>query len=110
MTTPTEPPRVPSMKPDRDAKSGALAHPSQGARRPIRRRKAGSVNALQKLMSGALLSVEEALNDPTATTADRLKAANAIASIGGAYSRVHEQSELLPRLEAVEANQKKGIA
>jgi hypothetical protein len=53
----------------------------------------------------ALLRAEGVVLDADAEPADVLRACNAIATLGGAYARVHEQAELLPRLEAIEAAQ-----
>lgn len=80
------------------------------ARTPrLRRRKAGDIGALRRVMWGALLAAEEVMRDPEATPADVLRACNAVATLGGAYARVHEQAELLPRLEALEA-QLRGVS
>lgn len=78
-----------------------------------RRRKAGDLEALRRVMWEALLAAEAIARDPTADTADVLRACNAVGTLGGAYARVHEQAELLPRLEALEAEltgQKRAIA
>lgn len=75
----------------------------------LRRRKAGDIGALRRVMWGALIAAEEVMRDPDATPADVLRACNAVATLGGAYARVHEQAELLPRLEALEA-QLRGVS
>jgi hypothetical protein len=69
----------------------------------LRRRKAGDIGALRRVMWGAILAAEQVALDPDAETAEKLRAANAIATLAGAYARGHEQAELLPRLEALEA-------
>lgn len=70
--------------------------------RPLRRRKAGDLGAVRRVLWGALLATEAVMLDPEAAPADVLRGAHALATLAGAYARVHEQAELLPRLELVE--------
>lgn len=53
-----------------------------------------------------LEAAEGILDDPEADRGEILKAANALASLGGAYAKVVEAHELVPRLEALEAQAK----
>ena len=68
----------------------------------LRRRKAGDLGALKRVLWGALVAAEDVMLDPEASRSDTLRACHAIATVGGAYAKVHEQVEVLARLEAVE--------
>ena len=61
------------------------------------------MGALRRVLWGALVAAEGVMLDPAASRADVLRAAHAVATVGGAYAKVHEQVEVLVRLEAVEA-------
>ena len=69
----------------------------------LRRRKAGDLGALRRVLWGALVAAEGVMLDPEASRADTLRAVHAVAVAGGVYAKVHEQVEVLVRLEAVEA-------
>ena len=87
----------------RDAKTNARARatlPLPGRRR---RRKAGDLEALKREVWHAILAAADMLDDPDAEMADRLRAANAVASLAGVYRSVYADADLLPRLEAIEA-------
>ena len=71
----------------------------------VRRRPAGDPDDLRRAMWQAIVRCEAIVLDPAAPRADILRASHALATLGGAYSRVYEQHELLPRLEAIEAAQ-----
>lgn len=71
-----------------------------------RRRKAGDLAALRRVMWRGLEAAESVLDDVDADRAEVLKACNALASLGGAYAKVVEAHELIPRLEALEAEMK----
>jgi hypothetical protein len=68
-----------------------------------RRRKPGDIAALQRVLWGILTRVEGIADDPTAEASDVLRAAHAVASVAGVYLRAVETGELVPRLEALEA-------
>lgn len=53
-----------------------------------------------------LEAAEAILDDPQADRGEILRACNALASLGGAYTRAVEAHELVPRLEALEAELK----
>ena len=61
------------------------------------------MGALRRVLWGALLAAEQVVLDPAASRADVLRAAHAIATVAGTYARVHEQTELADRIEAIEA-------
>lgn len=67
-----------------------------------RRRKAGDLGALKRVMWRGLEAAEAILDDPDAGVDAVLKAVNALASLGGAYVRAFEISELRSSLEEVE--------
>ena len=70
-----------------------------------RRRKAGDLGALRRVMWRGLEAAEAVLDDPDADTEAILKACNAVATLGGAYARVFEVSELRAQLDEVERTQ-----
>lgn len=89
------------MKPDKHATP-----------RRRRRRKAGDTAALRRVMWETILRTEEILIDPDATPEVVLRAANAIATLGGAYSNVTKAHEFEARLAELErrAEEQKGLA
>src|SRR5262245_58964381 len=71
-------------------------------RRRCRRRKPGTIIAGQAILWGCILACERVLND--ATTPDgTLRACHAVAQALGVYKRLVETTELLTRIEALEA-------
>ena len=98
------------MKPDRDEKNGALAHPKQRSRRQIRRRSAGDLESLRRELWHALRTLGNALDDPDATIADLTRVANSLAALGNAYKNATEVSDLAQRIERLETAQKGGRA
>ena len=60
------------------------------------------MGALKRVLWGAVVAAEGVMLDPEASHADVLRAVHAVATVGGAYTKVHEQVEIIPRLEAVE--------
>ena len=67
-----------------------------------RRRKAGNLTDLQRVLWAMILKVEELLDgDPPSERV--LRCAHALAQLAGAYKGVYETSEIEKRLEALEA-------
>ncbi|MDX2007673.1 MAG: hypothetical protein SFU83_20730 [Meiothermus sp.] len=75
----------------------------------LRRRKPGDLGQLRAALWGVLLEVEKIATDPVQDTDRKLKAASALATLAGSYSRATEAHDLEKRLEALEiaAAQKK---
>jgi hypothetical protein len=72
----------------------------------LRRRAAGDLEALQRILWQGLVRAERIVLDPMSDEAAVLKACHALATMAGAYGRIHEAAELVPRLEAIEAEQR----
>lgn len=70
--------------------------------RTLRRRKAGNLAQLRAVLWGVLLEVERIAQDPYAERAEKLKAASALATLAGSYTRAVETGDLEKRLQALE--------
>lgn len=70
--------------------------------RTLRRRKQGNLGQLRAVLWGVLLEVEAIALDPNAERAEKLKAASALATLAGSYTRAIETGDLEKRLEALE--------
>lgn len=109
MTKP-HPPRVTNATTDQDtnARPNARPKPATTARSGRRRRaKAGDLEALRREMWHAIRKVADLLDRPNPEPADLVRAANALAALGNSYRGVTEASDLVARLEALEAAQGK---
>jgi len=69
-----------------------------------RRPKPGDTNALRRVLWGAIRRVEELIDDPTTEPEVLLRAVSALSTASGVYLKAEEQAEILPRLEALEAD------
>lgn len=87
-----------------NTKPAASAPRTPPRKRSGRRRRvtAGTLPMLQREMWYAVRRIGEILDDPDADNGDIVRAANALAALANSYRGVHEQAELLPRLEAIE--------
>lgn len=74
---------------------------SKDQTRRLRRRKPGDMRQLRAVLWGVLLEVEGIATDEHADAADKLKAAHALASLSGSYTKVHETVDLEERLAAL---------
>ena len=61
------------------------------------------MGALRRVLWGVLVAAEQVALDPKASRADVLRAVHAVAVAGGVYAKVHEQVEMVTRLEGIEA-------
>ena len=88
--------------------------PSETARPRRRRKNPGDLASLRRVLWQAIRDVEDIIADPpSGTTIDqRLRAVQALATIGGVYLKAHEAHEVLQRVEALEeaVRQSRGVA
>lgn len=70
--------------------------------RTLRRRKQGNLGQLRAVLWTVLLEVEAIALDPSMDNATKLKAASALATLAGSYTRAIETGDLEKRLEALE--------
>lgn len=70
--------------------------------RGLRRRKPGDLAQLRAVLWGVLLEVEAIAQDPNAERAEKLKAASALATLAGSYTRAIEAGDMEKRLQALE--------
>lgn len=68
-----------------------------------RRRKPGDLPALKRLLWEVLTRAEALTTDPAIPPDVMLRGAHAVASLAGVYLRAVEAADLVPRIEALEA-------
>lgn len=75
---------------------------TNGKTTTLRRRKAGNLAQLRAVLWTVLMEVETIALDPYAERAEKLKAASALATLAGSYTRAIETGDLEKRLQALE--------
>lgn len=86
-----------------NAKNSPNAPPKPRKRGVRRRRKAGDLKALQRELWHAVSRLGELLDAPEAEAGDIVRVANALGTVANAYRGVTETADIVPRLEALEA-------
>ena len=72
------------------------------AKPALRRKRPGNLSQLRTVLWAVLLEVETIALDPYADRAEKLKAASALATLAGSYTRAIEAGDLEKRLQALE--------
>lgn len=70
----------------------------------LRRRKSGDINQLRRILWGVLIEIEHEVLWPDSVDT-KLRAANSLAQLSGSYLKALELTDVVGRLEALEAAQ-----
>ncbi len=68
----------------------------------LRRRKPGDIHQLRRVLWGVLIEIEAEVLSPQSTDT-KLRAANSLAQISGSYLKALELTDVVERLDALEA-------
>jgi hypothetical protein len=70
---------------------------------PVRRRKSGDINQLRRILWGVIIQIEAEVH-LSESVDTKLRAANSLAQLAGSYLRALELTDVVQRLERLEAS------